>query len=73
MNLKHAPDHVKDDFEFILDNVTKCPRALKYASHRLRNNKTIALNVITIDGQLISILSDDLKKDKDIIVLSAVR
>ncbi|MDX2345809.1 MAG: DUF4116 domain-containing protein [Legionella sp.] len=39
--LQHAPQNIKNDFEFVLAAVTQNGQALQYASLRLRTNSTI--------------------------------
>jgi hypothetical protein len=62
-------EHFKDDRDFILKVVRwNNPRALRYASRALRNDREIVMLAVKDCGNLIEFASDELRNDREIIM-----
>jgi hypothetical protein len=62
-----VPGEIKDNEEAMLLVSEKFPNSFRYASERLRSKKEVALKVVSRWGDCLGCLSDDLKKDPNVV------
>jgi hypothetical protein len=66
--LKYAPEHIKNDKEFVTNIVSKCSYAFKFISANLRDDEDIATIAINDNQELFKFVSVILRDDKDFVM-----
>ncbi|CAJ1361959.1 unnamed protein product [Effrenium voratum] len=69
--LRHAPEELRGDREFMLEAVAQDGRALQYASEELRGTREFMLAAVAQDGRALQYASEELRGDREF-MLAAV-
>lgn len=59
---------LQDNLDIVRMAVIKTPRAIEFASDRLKGNKLIAYEVLTRNGMLVMYFNDEIQMDQDIML-----
>ena len=67
-----APRELQDDIEVVSAAIAQDPRAIKWASERLKGVKGLVLDAVAKNGFALSYVSKSLRADSDVISAAVV-